>query len=168
MVEKQHYCFREGGINCFDVPPSKIKYLISTLSTLFSGKPNEVCIWGEVQHYPLQTCVKNLKTEEDRKSNLTIDEIFEKDCHVFILNKAHYGQIGSVVKVTEGGSILVNIKNETDILKISYDAAKSQTKWLQGWKMANHLGLTSYILSRMTGTLYLHGPGTNYYVTIAY
>merc|ERR1712131_525330 len=50
-------------------------------------------------------------------------------------------------------------KNETDILKISYDAAKSQTKWLQGWKMANNLGLTSYILSRMTGTLYLHGPG---------
>ena len=107
-----------------------------------------------------------MKTEEDRKSNLTIDEIFEKDCHVFILNKAHYGQIGSVVKVTEGGSILVNIKNETDILKISYDAAKSQTKWLQGWKMANHLGLTSYILSRMTGTLYLHGPGKNYYVTV--
>ena len=105
--------------------------------------------------------MKNLKTEEDRKSNLTIDEIFEKDCHVFILNKAYYGQIGSVVKVTEGGSILVNIKNETDILKISYDAAKSQTKWLQGWKMANNLGLTSYILSRMTGTLYLHGPGKN-------
>ena len=76
---KKHYRDKEGGTKTLAVQPTKMKPL---LPTLFSGKPNEVCIWGEVQHYPLQTCVKNLKTEEDRKSNLTIDEIFEKDCQI--------------------------------------------------------------------------------------
>ena len=130
------------------------------MNNTYSGKPNEVCIWGEVQQYPLQTCVKNLKTEEDRKALTSISEIFVPDCQVFVLNRQYYGQIGSVKRVTEGGSILLNIKNQTDVIKFNYDSECAETKWLQGWKIANYCGITSYLLSRLTGTLYLFGPGT--------
>ena len=63
-----------------------------------------MCIWGEVQQYPYQTCVNGLKTEEERPSMESIDEIFTPDIRVFVLNRAFYGQIGTVKK--DQGQIL--------------------------------------------------------------
>ena len=63
------------------------KPLIGRKLQYTSGKPNEVCIWGEVQQYPYQTCVAGLKTEEDRPLLESIDEIFTPDVRVFVLNR---------------------------------------------------------------------------------
>ena len=63
------------------------KPLIGRKLQYTSGKPNDVCIWGEVQQYPYQTCVAGLKTEEDRPLLESIDEIFTPDVRVFVLNR---------------------------------------------------------------------------------
>ena len=129
----------------------------------YSGKPNEVCIWGEIQQYPYQTCVAGLKTEEDRPQLESIDEIFTPDVRVFVLNRAFYGQIGTVKKVNEAGSVVLSIEHTTDITRFDpSQLEKKQTKWLQGWRLANQVGITSYLLSRITGTLYLFGPGNTF------
>ena len=107
----------------------------------------------------MQTCVKNLKTEEDRVVLNSIEDLFTIDCQVFVLNRQFYGQIGSVKRVTEGGSILLNIKNQTDIIQFDQDNKSETFKWVVGWKLANYCGISSYLLSRLTGTLFLHGPG---------
>ena len=121
----------------------------------FSGKPNEVCIWGEVQQYPYQTCVNGLKTEEERPNLESIDEIFTPDIRVFVLNRAFYGQIGTVKKgrgwffqkfqkffkvptrprkkVNEAGSVVLSIENVSDITRFDpSQLERKQTKWLQG------------------------------------
>lgn len=125
------------------------------------GRPTEVKVWGETQPYPLQTTVQGLATEDARPNMTSIDQIFVKDCRVFILNRQYYGCIGLVKSVTEGGSVSVNIEVRTDIdiseTRETFAASNKNTnlKWFPGWRMAQNIGVTSYILSRITGVLYI-------------
>ena len=125
------------------------------------GRPNEVKVWGETQAYPLQTTVRSLQTEDPRPNMTSIDQIFVKDCRVFILNKQYYGCIGRVKSVTDGGSVSVNIDVRTDIDMAAVRASFSSSdrnkslRWMPGWRMAQNIGISSYILSRITGVLYI-------------
>ena len=63
----------------------------------------------------------------------SIDEIFTPDIRVFVLNRAFYGQIGTVKKVNEAGSVVLSIENVTDITRFDpSQLERKQTKWLQG------------------------------------
>ena len=65
--------------------------------------------------------------------------------------------------VTEGGSVSVRIDARNDIdlqaVRESYEVERKgsgkELKWLPGWRMAQCIGISSYVLSRITGVLYI-------------
>ena len=126
-----------------------------------SGRPNEVKIWGDVQSYALQTCVVGLQTEDPRPVLTDVTQVFSMDARVFVLNRSYYGCIGRVIGVSEGGSIhlSINARNDVDMTAARSNFEQSDKlknlKWYPGWRIAQNLGISSYILSRITGVLYV-------------
>jgi 5'-3' exoribonuclease 1 len=102
-----------------------------------------------------------LETEDPRPDLSSIDQIFIPECRVFILNKQYYGCTGTVKSVTEGGSVTVNIdvRSEIDMIagkaRFESQVKEKGIKWYPGWRIAQNVGITSYVLSRITGALFV-------------
>nr|XP_018671298.1 5'-3' exoribonuclease 1 isoform X4 [Ciona intestinalis] len=114
-----------------------------------------------MQTFALQTVLKDITVKEQTmKSVTTVAEMFPQDAQVFNLGVPHYGCMGKVCS-THGGNatVLFKIPPEPNLTKI-FKKMHTMSSYHPGWKIASNVGITGYLLSRITGSIYIYYPET--------
>ncbi|XP_071541169.1 5'-3' exoribonuclease 1 [Panulirus ornatus] len=117
----------------------------------------------EVQPYAYQTVVKDIAVHDPGyKQLLTAQEYFPQRSKVFMLGQPHYGCMGEVIEIdpSHKGRIRVAM---TVALEPNFDVVKQRQnqlveKYMTGYIAAQRIGLSSHLLARLTGTVYLVPP----------
>lgn len=140
------------------------KPLIGRKVLYSGGKPQVQKVWGDVQVYPLQTCVRTLETEEPYQKITEVSGLFKPDMRVFCLspNPKLYGCVATVKGVNENGSVSVMVcqHQNIEVEKARHQATPDgELKWFPGWRVAQTIGISSYLVSRITGHFYVQLPG---------
>ncbi|XP_069753461.1 5'-3' exoribonuclease 1 isoform X2 [Narcine bancroftii] len=108
-----------------------------------------------------QTTVMNLKSFDSSFSLFhTLDELFPPRINVFMMGTPYYGCMGEVQDssdVIKDGRIRVvfNVPCEPQLDSIIQNQHKYSTKYNPGYVLASRLGVTGYIVSRLTGSLFI-------------
>uniref|UniRef100_A0A4W3HBT8 5'-3' exoribonuclease 1 n=1 Tax=Callorhinchus milii TaxID=7868 RepID=A0A4W3HBT8_CALMI len=111
--------------------------------------------------YAYQTIVKNIKAFDSSFSHFrTLEELFPSSIKVFMLGTPYYGCMGEVQDssdVIKDGRIRVvfNVPCEPQLDGIIQNQHKYTTKYNPGYVLANHLGVSGYLVSRLTGSLFI-------------
>ncbi|XP_035697172.1 5'-3' exoribonuclease 1-like isoform X1 [Branchiostoma floridae] len=114
--------------------------------------------WGnQPEPFLLQTTVKDIAVHDPSyKQFRTLDELFCPGTTCFMLGNPHYGCEGEVFEVEsvkEGRvRVLFSIPHEPDIDEIRSRSSKDlQIQYIPSYMMAQRLGITGLLLSRITG-----------------
>ncbi|CAG5086426.1 Oidioi.mRNA.OKI2018_I69.PAR.g11207.t1.cds [Oikopleura dioica] len=130
---------------------------------VYSGsKPKVEKVFGDVQVYPLQTCVRELTTEEPYKKIHDVGGLFTADKRVFCLSPKFYGCSALVTGINEDGLVSVEVTQHEHIdVEVARQSAtpEGELKWFPGWRAAQATGISSYMVSRITGHFYVDMPG---------
>uniref|UniRef100_UPI00398EEF20 5'-3' exoribonuclease 1 isoform X2 n=1 Tax=Pristiophorus japonicus TaxID=55135 RepID=UPI00398EEF20 len=111
------------------------------------------------------TTVRNLRSFDSSFSQFsTLDELFPPRIKVFMMGTPYYGCMGEVQDssdVIQDGRIRVvfNVPCEPQLDGIIQNQHKYSTKYNPGYVLASRLGVTGYLVSRLTGSLFI-GRGT--------
>ncbi|XP_015189014.1 PREDICTED: 5'-3' exoribonuclease 1 isoform X2 [Polistes dominula] len=117
--------------------------------------------WQEIPtFYAYQTILKDIPTNSVVPMYKTIDEIFTPGSTCFMLGHPHYGAMGEIVgpkaNINSGRiKISVKIVTEPDLTAVKQAYAESKTQYIYGSTAAQRLGISSHLLSRITGTIYI-------------
>ncbi|CAG0878937.1 unnamed protein product [Darwinula stevensoni] len=125
--------------------------------------------------YALQTTVKDIAFHDPSFTQFkTLEDIFSKGSTCFMLAQPHYGCMGEVIEVesVEGKSgkvrVLVTDVPEPDLSAIKKKKSALELPYVPGYQAAQKLGISSHLLSRLTGSIYIipgskdnHNPNGN-------
>ncbi|XP_078043775.1 5'-3' exoribonuclease pacman isoform X2 [Augochlora pura] len=118
--------------------------------------------------YAYQTVVKDLSVHNCNITLLytTIENIFMPGTICFLLGHPHYGAMGTVIesavsKKLSKVNVSVNVSPEPSLEAIKQTHQKLRTKYMQGNSIAQKLGISSHLLSRITGTIYVKPTSNN-------
>ncbi|XP_029050758.1 5'-3' exoribonuclease 1 [Osmia bicornis bicornis] len=118
--------------------------------------------WTDTQAaHPYQTVIKDISVHSAPVSPCkNIESVFESGCTFFMLGQPYYGARGevldpSVYRKTGRVTVFVLIKPEPSLEKIKQVQADLRTKYMQGSIAAKRLGISSLLLSKITGTIYV-------------
>ncbi|XP_063888211.1 5'-3' exoribonuclease 1-like [Scylla paramamosain] len=129
-----------------------------------SGKMTLEKVWSKVvQSYPLQTIVKDIGVHSPGyQMHLTPQEYFPPRTKVFMLGQPHYGAMGEVIEIdpSHKGRIRVAM---TVMHEPSFDVVRGkqnqlEERYMTAYHAAQRLGISSHLLSRLTGTVFLAPP----------
>ncbi|XP_026520355.1 5'-3' exoribonuclease 1 isoform X1 [Notechis scutatus] len=111
--------------------------------------------------FAYQTIVKDIKTFDCHSSKLkTLDDLFPLGCTVFMLGTPYYGCTGEVQDssdVISDGRIRVvfNIPIEPQLDILIQNQHKYSVKYNPAYVLASRLGVSSYLVSRFTGSIFI-------------
>uniref|UniRef100_A0A8C5SGQ9 5'-3' exoribonuclease 1 n=1 Tax=Laticauda laticaudata TaxID=8630 RepID=A0A8C5SGQ9_LATLA len=111
--------------------------------------------------FAYQTIVKDIKTFDCHFSKLkTLDDLFPLGCTVFMLGTPYYGCTGEVQDssdVISDGRIRVvfNIPIEPQLDILIQNQHKYSVKYNPAYVLASRLGVSSYLVSRFTGSIFI-------------
>uniref|UniRef100_H2ZAS6 Exoribonuclease Xrn1 D2/D3 domain-containing protein n=1 Tax=Ciona savignyi TaxID=51511 RepID=H2ZAS6_CIOSA len=90
----------------------------------------------------------------------SIAEMLPKNAEVFNIGVPHYGCMGKVCS-THGGNatITFQVPDEPNLARI-LKKKHTLSSYHPGWKIASNTGVSGYILSRITGSVYAYYPET--------
>uniref|UniRef100_H2ZAS5 5'-3' exoribonuclease 1 n=2 Tax=Chordata TaxID=7711 RepID=H2ZAS5_CIOSA len=133
------------------------------------GKKGEVTLekqWStSVQPFPVQTVLKDIDVKDQTFKPMTsIAEMLPKNAEVFNIGVPHYGcmgKVGDLVCSTHGGNatITFQVPDEPNLARI-LKKKHTLSSYHPGWKIASNTGVSGYILSRITGSVYAYYPET--------
>ncbi|XP_043500398.1 5'-3' exoribonuclease 1 [Polistes fuscatus] len=158
----------ETYLNRFGIDIGKTNVLIYAQPLIGSkyifeakGKLSVEKQWQEIpMFYAYQTILKNIPTYSVIPLYKTIDEIFIPGNNCFMLGHPHYGAMGEIVgpKINiNSGRIKISVKvvNEPNFTAVKQAHTESKTQYIYGSTAAQRLGISSHLLSRITGTIYI-------------
>ncbi|XP_043669186.1 5'-3' exoribonuclease 1 isoform X2 [Vespula pensylvanica] len=129
--------------------------------------------WQEVPtFYAYQTIVKDISTYcINPLLYKTIDEIFVPGNNCFMLGHPHYGAMGEVISsktsINSGRiKIYVKVVIEPDLTMVKQAYAESKIQYIYGSTAAQRLGISSHLLSRITGTIYIMQNNINEIINV--
>ncbi|KAF7403530.1 hypothetical protein HZH68_006324 [Vespula germanica] len=129
--------------------------------------------WQEVPtFYAYQTIVKDISTYcINALLYKTIDEIFVPGNNCFMLGHPHYGAMGEVIgsktSINSGRiKIYVKVVIEPDLTVVKQAYAESKIQYIYGSTAAQRLGISSHLLSRITGTIYIMQNNINEIINV--
>ncbi|KAF7400707.1 hypothetical protein HZH66_005891 [Vespula vulgaris] len=129
--------------------------------------------WQEVPtFYAYQTIVKDISTYcINSLLYKTIDEIFVPGNNCFMLGHPHYGAMGEVIgsktSINSGRiKIYVKVVIEPDLTVVKQAYTESKIQYIYGSTAAQRLGISSHLLSRITGTIYIMQNNINEIVNV--
>ncbi|XP_022244143.1 5'-3' exoribonuclease 1-like, partial [Limulus polyphemus] len=119
--------------------------------------------WSPVASaFPLQCIVKNLEVQAQNFNQFTsVEEMFTPGTLCFMLGHPHYGCMGEVIEtnlVRDKGRIRIkfSISQEPDLKNVIRNKKNLMTDhYMTGFQVAQKLGISSHMLSRMTGTVFV-------------
>ncbi|XP_071346640.1 5'-3' exoribonuclease 1 isoform X2 [Trachinotus anak] len=115
----------------------------------------------QVLPFALQTVVKDIKAFY---SSLTcfksLDELFPQATTVFMVGNPYYGAMGEVQDssdVIKDGRVRVvfNVPHEPQLEPLIQNQHKYCVKYSPGYVLASRLGITSYLVSRFSGSIFI-------------
>ncbi|XP_047351100.1 5'-3' exoribonuclease 1 isoform X1 [Vespa velutina] len=129
--------------------------------------------WQEMPtFYAYQTIVKDISTYcVNPLLYKTIDEIFVPGSNCFMLGHPHYGAMGEVIgpKINMNSGrikIYVKVVTEPDLAVVKQAYTESKIQYIYGSTAAQRLGISSHLLSRITGTIYIMQNNTNEIINV--
>ncbi|XP_042312983.1 5'-3' exoribonuclease 1 isoform X2 [Sceloporus undulatus] len=127
-----------------------------------SGEVNLEKQWSkQVLPFAYQTIVKDIKTFDSCFSKLkTLDDLFPLGCTVFMLGTPYYGCTGEVQDssdvILEGRiRVVFNIPCEPQLDVLIQNQHKYSVKYNPGYVLASRLGVSGYLVSRFTGSIFI-------------
>ncbi|XP_072036606.1 5'-3' exoribonuclease 1-like [Amphiura filiformis] len=107
--------------------------------------------------YAHHMTVKDIAVHDSTfKQFKTLEEIFPKDCECFMLGTPNYGCEGKVIEVEDGRvRVLFTIPYEPTFDHIKKKMDQYETQYFPGYQLAKRLGVSSLLVSRITGTVFM-------------
>ncbi|XP_015268972.1 PREDICTED: 5'-3' exoribonuclease 1 [Gekko japonicus] len=125
----------------------------------------KVCLekqWSkQVLPFAYQTIVKDIKAFDSRFSKInTLDDLFPLGCTVFMLGTPYYGCTGEVQDscdvISEGRiRVVFSIPCEPQLDALIQNQHKYSVKYNPGYVLASRLGISGYLVSRFTGSIFV-------------
>ena len=118
--------------------------------------------WGTISTpYAFQATVKDINVKELHSSQyLTLAEVFPADSTCFMLGDPGYGLQGTVLSADKKwkGKIRIEFDNihENDSEELKKRWLSTSTYYVPGFTVAQRLGISPHLVSRITGTVLLY------------
>uniref|UniRef100_A0A452QP32 5'-3' exoribonuclease 1 n=1 Tax=Ursus americanus TaxID=9643 RepID=A0A452QP32_URSAM len=115
----------------------------------------------QVLPFVYQTIVKDIRAFDSRFSNIkTLDDLFPPRSMVFMLGTPYYGCTGEVQDsgdvITEGRiRVVFSIPCEPNLDALIQNQHKYSIKYNPGYVLASRLGVSGYLVSRFTGSIFI-------------
>ncbi|XP_053162862.1 5'-3' exoribonuclease 1 isoform X2 [Hemicordylus capensis] len=115
----------------------------------------------QVLPFAYQTIVKDINAFDSRFSRIkTLDDLFPIGCTVFMLGTPYYGCTGEVQDssdvISEGRiRVVFNIPCEPQLDVLIQNQHKYSVKYNPGYVLASRLGVSGYLVSRFTGSIFI-------------
>nr|XP_023476815.1 5'-3' exoribonuclease 1 isoform X1 [Equus caballus] len=115
----------------------------------------------QVLPFVYQTIVKDIRAFDSRFSNIrTLDDLFPPRSMVFMLGTPYYGCTGEVQEsgdvITEGRiRVVFSIPCEPNLDALIQNQHKYSIKYNPGYVLASRLGVSGYLVSRFTGSIFI-------------
>ncbi|KAM5292537.1 5'-3' exoribonuclease 1 isoform 2-T2 [Ctenodactylus gundi] len=115
----------------------------------------------QILPFVYQTIVKDIRAFDSRFSNIkTLDELFPPRSMVFMLGTPYYGCTGEVSVsddvITEGRiRVVFSIPCEPNLDALIQNQHKYSIKYNPGYVLASRLGVSGYLVSRFTGSIFI-------------
>ncbi|KAM4863719.1 5'-3' exoribonuclease 1 [Urocitellus parryii] len=138
---------------------------------LLTGRKYQISQNGEVRlekqwskqvlPFVYQTIVKDIRAFDSRFSNIkTLDDLFPPRSVVFMLGTPYYGCTGEVQDsgdvITEGRiRVVFSIPYEPNLDALIQNQHKYSIKYNPGYVLASRLGVSGYLVSRFTGSIFI-------------
>uniref|UniRef100_A0A8C6HE03 5'-3' exoribonuclease 1 n=1 Tax=Mus spicilegus TaxID=10103 RepID=A0A8C6HE03_MUSSI len=138
---------------------------------LLTGRKYQISQNGEVRlekqwskqilPFVYQTIVKDIRAFDSRFSNIkTLDDLFPPRSMVFMLGTPYYGCTGEVQDsgdlITEGRiRVVFSIPCEPNLDALIQNQHKYSIKYNPGYVLAGRLGVSGYLVSRFTGSIFI-------------
>ncbi|XP_033113698.1 5'-3' exoribonuclease 1-like [Anneissia japonica] len=118
--------------------------------------------WGELPvAYAHHMLVKDISVHDPTFQQFkTLDELFQVGASCCMLGSPHYGHMAKVVQVVDGRiRIEMNVPVEPDFQSIISRQQNYEQQYFPGYRMAQRLGVTGFVLSRITGSVFVVADG---------
>nr|XP_033337296.1 5'-3' exoribonuclease 1 [Megalopta genalis] len=118
--------------------------------------------------YAYQTVVQDLSVHNFNVTLYrTVEDIFMPGTVCFLIGHPHYGAMGTVIEPAVSKklgkvNVSVNVSSEPSLEAMKQTHQKLRTKYMQGNSIAQRLGISSHLLSRITGTIYVKPTSNNF------
>ncbi|XP_066203445.1 5'-3' exoribonuclease 1 [Saccopteryx leptura] len=138
---------------------------------LLTGRKYQITQNGEVRlekqwskqvlPFVYQTIVKDIRAFDSRFSNIkTLDDLFPPRSTVFMLGTPYYGCTGEVQDsgdvIAEGRiRVVFSIPCEPNLDALIQNQHKYSIKYNPGYVLASRLGVSGYLVSRFTGSIFI-------------
>ncbi|KAJ8271161.1 hypothetical protein GJAV_G00123430 [Gymnothorax javanicus] len=115
----------------------------------------------QVLPFPYQTIVKDIKAFDAAFSRFkTLEELFPPTTSVFMLGNPYYGSMGEVQEsgdvISEGRiRVVFTVPCEPQLDALIQNQHKYSVKYSPGYVLASRLGVTSYLVSRFSGSVFI-------------
>ncbi|XP_041954750.1 5'-3' exoribonuclease 1 isoform X1 [Alosa sapidissima] len=115
----------------------------------------------QVLPHPYQTIVKDIKAFDSSTSCFkTLDELFPPAITVFMVGSPYYGAMGEVQDssdvISEGRvRVVFTVPCEPQLDALIQNQHKYSVKYSPGYVLASRLGITSYLVSRFSGSIFI-------------
>ncbi|XP_006162366.1 5'-3' exoribonuclease 1 isoform X3 [Tupaia chinensis] len=115
----------------------------------------------QVLPFVYQTIVKDIRAFDSRFSSIkTLDDLFPPTSMVFMLGSPYYGCTGEVQDsgdvITEGRiRVVFSIPCEPNLDALIQNQHKYSIKYNPGYVLASRLGVSGYLVSRFTGSIFI-------------
>uniref|UniRef100_A0A672R2Z3 5'-3' exoribonuclease 1 n=1 Tax=Sinocyclocheilus grahami TaxID=75366 RepID=A0A672R2Z3_SINGR len=115
----------------------------------------------QVLPYPYQTIVKDIKAFDSSLARFkTLEELFPPGTIVFMVANPYYGAMGDVQDssdvINEGRvRVVFSVPCEPQLDALIQNQHKYSVKYGPGYVLASRLGITSYLVSRFSGSIFI-------------
>ncbi|XP_030630349.1 5'-3' exoribonuclease 1 [Chanos chanos] len=115
----------------------------------------------QILPFAYQTVVKDIKSFDSSLSRFkTLDELFPPGTTVFMVGNPYYGAMGDVQDssdvISEGRvRVVFTVPCEPQLDALIQNQHKYSVKYSPGYVLASRLGITSYLVSRFSGSIFI-------------
>lgn len=115
----------------------------------------------QILPFPYQTIVKDIKAFDSSLARFkTLEELFTPGTSVFMVGNPYYGAMGDVQDssdvINEGRvRVVFSVPCEPQLDALIQNQHKYSVKYSPGYVLASRLGITSYLVSRFSGSIFI-------------
>ncbi|CAL8276824.1 unnamed protein product [Lota lota] len=115
----------------------------------------------QVLPFPYQTVVQDIEAFDSSHARFrTLEELFPPSTSVFMVGHPYYGAMGEVLDssdvIKEGRvRVVFNVPQEPQLEALIHNQHKFSVRYSPGYILASRLGVTSYLVSRFSGSIFI-------------
>ncbi|XP_068209934.1 5'-3' exoribonuclease 1-like isoform X1 [Palaemon carinicauda] len=123
--------------------------------------------WSSIiQPYAYQTIVKDIAVHDPGyREHFNVEDYFSPRTKVFMLGQPYYGCLGEVIEINPSHKGRIRVVM-TDLGEPNFEVVRRKqdevdTKYMPGYIAAQKVGISTHLLARLTGTVFLLPPSSD-------